>query len=478
MSCHGTTHSNPSVAVIGGGLAGLSAAAAAVENGLAVELFEARRRLGGRASSFRDAESGRMVDLCQHVSMGCCTNLADFCRRTGVDDCFRRERRLNFIAPNGKQYAFSAARLLPAPLHLGPAFCRLGYLEHGDRWRIGKCLARLARTDVSATGSDTTIGRWLAGQRQSARAIERFWEVVLVSALGETLDRASLGAAKKVFCDGFLGSRGAYELRLPRVPLDEIFNRRTAAWLAQRGVKVHAGCRIKRIEGDAAGARGVVLPDGSLRPFDFVVLAVPWRPVRSLLAEKMLASISVLEHVDRIQPAPISAIHLWFDRPITSLAHAALVGRTSQWVFAPLHGSAQPGASPSHRYVQVVISGPQRVAGRAQHDVVDEVRAELAEIWPAVHHASLLRWRMVTQAEAVFSVRPDVDRFRPSQATAIDNLMLAGDWTATGWPATMEGAVRSGYLAVEAILARTGGSRRLLADDLPRGLLARLLIRD
>jgi squalene-associated FAD-dependent desaturase len=477
MTYHDRKHSNPSVAVIGGGLAGLSAAVAAVENGLTVELFEARRRLGGRASSFRDAESGRMVDLCQHVSMGCCTNLADFCRRTEVADCFRRERRLHFIGPNGKQYAFSAARLLPAPLHLGLAFYRLGYLGHGDHWRIGKCLARLARTDVSATGSDTTIGQWLAREGQSARAIERFWEVVLVSALGDTLDRASLAAAKKVFCDGFLGSRVAYELRLPRVPLDEIFNRRTATWLVERGVKVHTGCRIKRIEGDATGVRGVVLPDGSLQPFDFVVLAVPWRPVCSLLPEKMLALRSVLEQVDRIQPSPISAIHFWFDRPITRLAHAALVGRTAQWVFAPLHGSAEAGASPSSGYVQVVISGPQGVAGRAQHDVVDEVHAELAEIWPVVRRARLLRWRMVTQAEAVFSVRPDADQFRPSQATAIDNLMLAGDWTSTGWPATMEGAVRSGYLAVEAILARMGGSRHLLADDLPRGLLARLLIR-
>ena len=478
MTYHKREHSNPSVAVIGGGLAGLSAAAAAAENGLDVEVFEARRRLGGRASSFLDTESGRMVDLCQHVSMGCCTNLEDFCGRTGVADCFRRERRLHFIGPDSKQYAFSATRLLPAPLHLGPAFCRLGYLERGDRWRIGKCLARLARADVSAAGSDTTIGQWLAREGQSARAIERFWEVVLVSALGETLDRASLGAAKKVFCDGFIGSPAAYELQVPRVPLDEIFNRRTVTWLVERGVKVHAGCRINRIEGDATGARGVILPDGSLRPFDFVVLAVPWRPVRALLPETMLSSMSILEHVDRIEPASISAIHLWFDRPITALAHAALVGRTSQWVFAPSHASAEPGASPSHQYVQVVISGSQRVAGRARHDVVDEVLAELAEIWPAVPHAHLLRWRMITQTEAVFSVRPNLNQFRPPQATAIDNLMLAGDWTATGWPATMEGAVRSGYLAVEAILARMGSSRRLLVNGLPRSLLARVLIRD
>ena len=476
MSSHGTTHSNPSVAVIGGGLAGLSAAAAAVENGLTVELFEARRHLGGRASSFRDAESGRMVDLCQHVSMGCCTNLADFCRQTGVADCFRREQRLHFIGPDSRQYAFSATPLLPAPLHLGPAFCRLGYLAQADRWRIGKCLARLARTDVSAT--DTTIGRWLAGQRQSAQAIERFWEVVLVSALGETLDRASLAAAKKVFSDGFLGSRQAYQLWLPRVSLDEIFNRRTAAWLVERGVKIHTGCRIRRIAADPGGARGVVLQDGSLRPFDFVVLAVPWRPVRSLLPDNTLHSISALEHVGRIQPSPIAAIHLWFDRPITTLAHAALVGRTAQWVFAPSNGSVEAGVSASHGYVQVVISGSQRVAGCVQRDVVHQVLAELAEIWPAAGRATLLRWRMVSQPEAVFSVRPGVDECRPSQTTEIDNLMLAGDWTATGWPATMEGAVRSGYLAAEAILARLGRGRRLLVDDLPRALLARLLIRD
>ncbi len=467
---------NPSVAIVGGGLAGLSAAMAALENGFTVELFEARRRLGGRAGSFRDDESGRMVDLCQHVSMGCCTNLADFCRKTGVADCFRRERRLNFIGPNGKRYGFSATRFLPAPLHLGPAFWRLGYLSIPDRWRIGKCLTRLARASVSDCASDTTIGQWLTRQRQSPQAMERFWEVVLLSALAETLDRASFRAAKKVFCDGFLGSRWAYELLLPRVPLDEVFNRRAAAWLLERGAKVHTACRIRRVAGDANRVRGVLLPDGSIRPFDFVVLAVPWRPVRSLLPDTMLRAASVFEHVDQIEPAPISAIHLWYDRPIAPLAHAALVGRKSQWVFAPSYNSTDPAPSSAGQYVQVVISGSRRLVGLPREALVKEVSAELAEIWPAARHARLLRWRTVTQSEAVFSVRPDTEQFRPPQATGIENLMLAGDWTATDWPATMEGAVRSGYRAVEAILKQTGGNRQLVADDLPRGLLASLLV--
>lgn len=454
----------PSVAVIGGGLAGMAAAVAASEQGLRVEVFEARRRLGGRAGSFCDPQSGELIDHCQHVSLGCCTNLADFCRRTGIADAFQRHRRLHFFGPDGSRHDFCAAGWLPAPLHLLPGLMGLGYLTWPDRLRIARTMLRLARSDSLDAQDSRSIGQWLREQGESEQAIERFWSVVLVSALSETVEHASLAAARKVFVDGFLASPRAYEVEIPRVPLGEIYDRRLAAWLTEHGVRVHLGTRVAQIEGTPDRAAALILADGTRRSFDWFVVAVPWRQVRPLLAPPLFGAIPALEHVDQIQSAPITAVHLWFDRPITPLPHAVLVGRLSQWVF-------RKGGD----CYQVVISASHELKGRKREEVVAQVRGELEALWPETRRANLLHWRMVTEPEAVFSVRPGLDRIRPAQQTPVPNLMLAGDWTATGWPATMEGAVRSGYLAVEALLAAFEKNQRLLIPDVPHSRLVRLL---
>jgi len=431
------------IAIIGGGLAGLAAAVKAVEQGFAVELFEARRRLGGRAGSFCDPQSGEWVDHCQHVAMGCCTSLAEFCRRTGLGDAFERCRTLTFIAPDGRSYVVSGSSWLPPPLHLLPGLMRLGYLSVAERWGIIRAMGRLLRGPCPLLEQTLTVEAWLRSQGQTDRAIEQFWGVVLTSALGDTLDRASLAAARQVFVDGFLSSRQGYELEIPRVSLTEIYDRRLSTWLASHHVAVHLGTRIKTLEGDATRATAVALSDGSRRAFDHFILAVPWHQVRALVPEAMRAALPMLQGLDAIEASPITAVHLWFDRPIHALPHAVLVGRLSQWIFRR--------NGPGHGY-QVVISGSHALRGRDRQEVVDEVLAELSAIWPAARQSQLLRWRMVTEPKAVFSVRPGLDRLRPPQQTPIPNLFLAGDWTSTGWPATMEGAVRSGNLAVEALV--------------------------
>ncbi len=460
------------VAVVGGGLAGLAAAVAARQRGLQVELFEARSRLGGRAGSFQDPESGEWVDHCQHVAMGCCTNLTDFCRRTGTADGFRRDRRLWFIGPDCRICAFSATPLLPSPLHLAPAMTRLRYLDLRDRLRIGRALLTLARENGEP---DVSIGCWLREHGQSDRALEHFWSVVLVSALSETIDRASLSAARKVFLDGFLASRRAYEVHVPQASLGEIYDRRLGKWLVDHGVEVHLRTPVRRIDGSRAGATQLVLGDGSPRPFDFFVVALPWRTAPKVFAAELRQAVPVLKRAGQLAAAPITAVHLWYDRPIMSLPHAVLVGRMSQWIFNRSRSVAESAGNSVEHYYQVVISASGELKTRDRNAVVAQIREELADIWPAARSARLLRWRMVTSPEAVFSIRPGIDSIRPPQRTSVPNLMLAGDWTATGWPATMEGAVRSGYLAVETMLNSLGRPEPILVPDLPRGWLARRL---
>jgi squalene-associated FAD-dependent desaturase len=463
----------PSVVVVGGGLAGLAAAVALGGAGCRVELFEARRSLGGRATSFRDPATEEWVDHCQHVSMGCCTNLADFCRRTGISEFFRRDRVVNFIGPDCRLYRLRASRLLPAPFHLAPSFWRLRFLSLRDRLAVARALWKLMRTRLLDGDEQPTVGEWLRRQGQSAAAIERFWGVILTSALGEELDRASLSAARKVLVDGFLAARDAYIVEIPEAPLGTLYGDRLAHWLFQRGVTLHLNAPIRQVAVEQSLV--VTGSDGAqIRP-DYVVIAVPWSKIADLVSREIAASWPWLSGVGRIEAAPITGVHLWFDRPIMSLPHAVLVDRLSQWVFS--RGQREAADRGLGHYYQVVISASRGLAGRDRREVVAQVCAELAAIWPAAAAAELVHWRVVTDPAAVFSARPGLDRLRPPQQTSTPGVLVAGDWTATFWPATMESAVRSGYLAAEAIMRSAGRAERFLVPDLTPGPLSRLLIK-
>lgn len=480
----------PKVAVVGGGLAGLAAAVALCQRGVRVELFEARHKLGGRAGSYADKESGELVDHCQHVAMGCCTNFLDFCRQTNIAEQFTRHRTLHFFGPDGKRCDFRASALLPAPLHLAPALREQTYLSAADRRAIASAMLRLARLRTTDDAQDPTIGHWLRERKQSLAAIEHFWKVVLVSALGESLDRASLTAARKVFVDGFMAASSAYEVLTPNAPLGELYDERVAGWLRKRGVTIHLGCSVEQIAGTGHNVTHVLCKDGRELPFDFVVAALPWRRLPDVLAPELAAAIpEAVRAANEMQSSPIAGIHLWFDRPFTDLPHAVIVGRLSQWVFSKCRMQSAECSAPDHEttlhsalgtlhYYQVVISASRVLAGRERNDVLTEVLGDLHAVFPQSRTANLLRWQMITDQDAVFSVLPGLSQIRPPQRTAVPNLFLAGDWTATGWPATMEGAVRSGYLAAEALLESFGRRQSIVAPDLPRSWLARWLIRN
>jgi squalene-associated FAD-dependent desaturase len=292
--------------------------------------------------------------------------------------------------------------------------------------------------------------------------------VVLVSALAESLERASLAAARKVFVDGFLAHREASHVIVPRVSLDELYDQRVAKWLSKQNVAIHRASDVAAITGDGDRAAGLRFPDGREQEFDFVILAVPWMKAMKLMPPTMAAIIDPQNAFTTIPAAPISSVHLWFDRQITDLPHEVLVARLSQWVF-----SRATQRELGEHYYQVVISASYELAGRERQSVIDEVINDLAAVFPQSQSARLLRWQLITEHQAVFSVRPGLDAVRPTQQTAISNLFLAGDWTRTGWPATMEGAVRSGYQAAEGVLARLGRLERIVVPDLPRNWLTR-----
>jgi squalene-associated FAD-dependent desaturase len=435
------------VAVVGGGLAGMAAAEAARRLGLRVELFEARLRLAGRAGSSRDARSGQWITG-QHVALACCTELLDFCRRLGIDDCFERHTRLSFLGPDGRVCPWSAARWLPAPLHLVPSFLGLKYLTVGERLRTIALLASLIR---ARAGDGLSMSQWLREHGCSPREEELFWVPVLAPALGELPDRVAVGPAAQVFREAVMGARDGYHMLVPRLPLGEMYDQRAGQRLAELGVNIFRGARVQQIEGDAHGVSGVLLTDGRRVTPDAVVLAVSWRRVRRLLSPALVAALPELNDVEQIPAGAITGVHLWFDRPLHGLPHAALPGRVSQWIFQPEVGTPQPAANAVGHYYQVVVSASHRVAPPNREELVAVVCRELAETFPAARQARLVHHRVVIDPGAVFVLAPGVDRLRPGQRTGVPNLFLAGDWTRTGWPATMEGAVRSGRRAIAAL---------------------------
>ena len=302
--------------------------------------------------------------------------------------------------------------------------------------------------------------------------MEHFWSVILVSTLAEELGRASLAAARKVLIDGFLASREAYTIEIPQAPLATLYGQRLEYWFAEQGIALHLNAPVRQVGWDQRPV--LVRADGQeIRP-DFAIVALPWLKISEVLAGDVAVRLPWLAEMRQVEAVPITGVHLWFDRPIMSLPHAVMVGRLSQWVFN--RGPREETGGGEH-YYQVVISASRELAGRDRQGIIGEVRGDLAAIWPEAISARLLRARVVTEQGAVFSVRPGLDQLRPVQQTAMEGLLVAGDWTATHWPATMEGAVRSGYLAAESVLRSVGRGGQFLVPDLPRGLLARWLIR-
>ncbi|MCS6864024.1 MAG: hydroxysqualene dehydroxylase HpnE [Gemmata sp.] len=461
-----------SAVVIGGGLAGIAAAVGLAQHGVRVTLVEARNRLGGRAGSFTDPASGQWVDACQHVSMGCCTNFSHLLRTIGLEHFLSPQTKLYFITPDRRRSVFKADPW-PAPLHLGRALWGAHYLTETDKLRIAWGLFALLRAKPQA---DPPLLPWLEAHWQNRRTIDRFWAVVLTSALNETIDRIGLKYARKVFRDGFLRHRDGFVVHIPTVPLGRLYGDELRTWLAAHQVHVREGIAVKRLhilarETSTAGmtslppdkswtVQRVELRDGSTLSADWYVLAVPFDRVGDVIPAEVMEQETYFANIRHLSPSPITSVHLWFDQPVLTLPHAVLIDSCGQWVFN--RGEVAPGEF----YVQVVVSAARELRGAGRAEIQRRIVDELQRLFPPVARARLLRAKVVTEHTATFSAVPGVDRWRPAQASPIANLAVAGDWTNTGWPATMEGAVRSGYLAAEVILARRGQPVKLLQPEL------------
>jgi zeta-carotene desaturase len=463
------TEDSPRIIIVGGGLAGMAAAVALESVGADVTLIESRRSLGGRASSFEDPQTGESLDNCQHVLLGCCTNLLDFYRRLGVAHLVKYERAVHFVDPAGRQHHLTGMRGLPAPLHLGPSMLRFSALSFGERISASRAILamlRLGKTGRLALG-DTSFGQWLDEHQQSAALVTKLYDPVLVGSLNEDCRKASAAYAIQVFQDAMLAHARGYVIGVPACPLGDLYGK-----FPCRDVRL--GTRVAEIRFSGARVVGVEPVGGEFLSADAVVLATNYHAVMRWVPAELAAKDSRFTHLSELQSVPILGAHLWFDRPVMTESHAAFFAGPLQWLFKKdAEGKAVHG----------VISAAREWVDIPRDQALKQFEQQIRTVFPAAREAKLIRGVTVIEKRATFSPVPGIDRLRPSQAPpvgGIEDLYLAGDYTLSGWPATMEGAVRSGYLAASAItdamrqrLPKSG--KPFLVPDLPVQWPSRLL---
>lgn len=455
--------------VIGGGLAGLSAAVALAEAGYRITLLEKRPFLGGRATSYI-LPNGDHVDNCQHVTLGCCTNLDDFYNRAGAGGKIKFYDRLIFSSPDGQRGEMHSS-WLPAPLHVSPSFATFPLLNWADKRAIGSLLMSIMRSGgkpvdlvVAAGGLRPSMLDWLRKHKQTEQAIRRFWGVVLISALDELLERTDAQYGVDVFWKAFLANRTGYRIGVPTVPLADLYNG-CKDNLISRGGEVRLRATIRGLEISDGAISGVAFDSGEVLRADYYVAAVPQDVLLELLPADVTAGQPAFENLKQLKTSPITGVHFWFDRVVMDEPFLTLVDTTTQWIFNKnlLYG----GDSSEGQYLQLVISASYDLVQKSRQEIIDLCLQEVRRAIPAAREARLVKSTVIKETAATFSPEPESDRWRLAAKSPVRGLFLAGDWTATGWPATMEGAVRSGYLAAEALTEADGKRQSFMRADLP-----------
>ncbi len=421
--------------VCGGGLAGVAAACEAALLGADVTLVERRPFLGGKAFSFTDPEAGVEVDNGQHVYLGCCTAYIALLRLLGTLGLTELQPLLDAPVRDraGRTGALRASRL-PAPAHLGPSFLAYPHLSAREKAAAGRALLALAAVATRPPGGldDVPFADWLADHGQSPGAIARFWDLIVLPTCNDRSARVSAALAAFVFHEGFFRTRTGSAIGWARVGLTELVDPAARRFLGARGGRVVSGRAAAE-----AGPDGVRLADGGHLDADAVVLALPPGRVSE-------AAPAALPEDPGLGASPIINVHVWYDRPVMDEPFTAVLDSPAQWVFNRTVLAGLPGPG---QHLAVSVSGARDEVLQPKAELVEAFREELAVLFPRARSASVERVAVVKEPEATFAAAPGQARRRPGPESPVDNVYLAGAWTDTGWPATMEGAVRSGVRA-------------------------------
>jgi squalene-associated FAD-dependent desaturase len=440
-----------SVVVVGGGVAGITAALDCADAGASVTLVEVRPRLGGAAYSF--ARDGAQFDNGQHVFLRCCTAYRELLARLGSEDGTLLQPRLQIpvLCPDGRRTELRRGSL-PAPAHLAGTLLRYPLLTLSERLRAARAARALARVDPADPRADEqSFGSWLAAHGQEAAAVERLWDLVALPTLNVRAREASLALASFVFQTGLLGDAAAADIGFHARPLGEVIGEPALRALREADVEVLLGRRARRIE---VGAEQLCVPlaDGAALEAGAVVLATPHRRAAELLPE---ALDDVAARLRALGTSPIVNVHVVYDRPVCALDFAAGIGTPVQYLFDRSSAIDLPRGS----YLAVSISGADEEMEMSVDELRERYLRALAELFPVAREAQVRRFLVTREHAATFRATPGSGALRPSAGTVIPGLVLAGSFTDTGWPATLEGAARSGHEAARCALRALGIDR-------------------
>ncbi|MFD4257855.1 hydroxysqualene dehydroxylase HpnE [Streptomyces sp. NPDC058534] len=446
--------------VVGGGLAGVSSALALADAGVRVTLLEGRPRLGGLAFSFRRGDL--TVDNGQHVYLRCCTAYRWLLDRIDGAALAPVQDRLDvpvldLARPEGRRLGRLRRDALPVPLHLGRSLATYPHLSLTERAGVGRAALALKGLDLADPALDTQdFGSWLTAHGQSARAVEALWDLVGVATLNAVARDASLGLAAMVFKTGLLSDPGAADIGWAHVPLGELHDRLARRALDSAGVRTEVRTRVTSLHVNENGGWSVQVPDETLDA-DAVVLAVPQREAHDLLPD---GALDAPENLLEIGTAPILNIHVIYDRKVLAAPFLTALGTPVQWVFDRTEASGLKEG----QYLALSQSTAQHEIDEPVATLRERYLPELERLLPRSRGAEVTDFFVTRERTATFAPAPGVGRLRPGARTKAPGLYLAGAWTATGWPATMESAVRSGVGAAGAALGALGRSRGLLPD--------------
>jgi squalene-associated FAD-dependent desaturase len=443
----------PRIVVVGGGLAGMAAALASTDGGARVTLLEARPRLGGATFSFQ--REGLWVDNGQHVFLRCCTAYRAFLARIGAEELTFLQPRMSIpvAAPNGMS-GWLRRGVLPAPLHLAGALARYPFLRPAERLRAALAALSLARLDPTSEKLDRlTFGQWLAERGQSPAAVEALWNLIALPTLNLSAEDASLALAVKVFRTGLLTKRDAADIGYASAPLSQVHAEPAERALSAAGAAVHLRASVRGVEALPDGTFGVQGAEGTVDA-DAVILAAPHDKVSGLLPPGALQDPARLAGLG---VSPIVNVHVVYDRRVIDVPFVAGVGTPVQWVF----DRTRPSGLDHGQYLAISLSGADREIGERSEDLRARFLPALESLFPRARDARVETFFVTREHAATFRQAPGTGALRPGSGTGLRGLYLAGAWTDTGWPATMEGAVRSGLAAAHAALVGVGRTRRL-----------------
>lgn len=451
------------VLVIGAGAAGLAAAVALAEDGAKVTLLERRPYVGGRASSYLHPALAEVVDL-QHVVVGCCTNIIDLCERAGISELIRWYDTQTFLEPTGRVSTIEKSGL-PAPFHFAPSFLKAGMLSVKDKLALGRGMLEFFRGHPAYDSE--SMEQWYKRTGQTAGAIRHLWNPVLTATLNDSAANCSTKYAGKVIHELFVKSSMGGRLGIPTVPLSDLYAG-VARRLESLGGEVKLRTSVEGLTQDADG-RWVARTASGEYSADAVIVALPYEQTAKLLPT--LGEAGAREELEgkiaRFVASPFTSILLWYDREISELDHAWLLDTTIEWFFHKSRIRRYPTEKGS--YVELVIAGSRAQLEMTREEILSSALAEFEVFFPEARRAKLLKSGILKEARATFSVVPGMEQFRPGQRTEWPGLYLAGDWTSTEWPSTMEGAVRSGRLAAGAVVGNA--QRFMVADTAASGLM-------